>query len=551
MAEGSTKDHELFTCPVCLDLLKEPVTIPCGHSYCMGCIKDCWNQEDQKGVYSCPQCRQTFTPRPVLNKNNIFSALVEEMRKTTNQADSPADKHTEPGQVVCDVCTGGKSKAVKSCLECLVSYCEPHYKVHNLVNPGRKHKVIDATADLQERSCSQHGKALEIFCKTDQSCICYLCTMDEHSGHKTVSAAAERAEKQKQVVETQSKFQQRIQKREKELKELRKTVETLKSSARTTVEDCERIFTEMIQRIEGRRSEVKRLIEAQEESEVSEAEELVKQLEEEIDELKRRDAELDQLPHTEDHIHFLKRFQSVCASDEYEDLPSVAVNQTLSFEGVKASVSALKQQVEDFCKKEVIKISEEVTRIRTVSEPKTREEFQQYSCHFTLDPNTAQNNIIISEGNSKIELKQLLSSSHPDHPERFQGTYQVLCRESVSGRCYWEVEWSGGGISIAVSYKGINRTGGANASTFGRNDQSWSLEYMSQNCSFWHNNQETRLTPICSYKIGVYVDCRAGTLSFYSVSDAMTLLHRVQTTFTDTLYPGFRMIYYDTPAKIL
>ena len=142
-------------------------------------------------------------------------------------------------------------------------------------------------------------------------------------------------------------------------------------------------------------------------------------------------------------------------------------------------------------------------------------------------------------------------SFNPFHPEIFQNVSQVLCRESVSGRCYWEVEWIGGGISIAVSYKGIDRTGGLKLSGFGRNDQSWCVEYNFQNFSFWHNNQETRLTPICSNKIGVYVDCRAGTLSFYSVSDAMTLLHRVQTTFTDTLYPGFRMMYRDASAKML
>lgn len=147
-------------------------------------------------MYSCPQCRQSFTPRPVLNQNNIFAELVEQMRRTANQAASPADKYDEPGQAKCDVCTGKRLKAVKSCLVCLVSYCESHFKVHNLMNPGRKHKVIDFTTDLQDKICSRHEKVLEIFCKTDQSCICYLCTMDEHDGHKTVSAAAERAEKQ-------------------------------------------------------------------------------------------------------------------------------------------------------------------------------------------------------------------------------------------------------------------------------------------------------------------------------------------------------------------
>ncbi|XP_042562073.1 E3 ubiquitin/ISG15 ligase TRIM25-like, partial [Clupea harengus] len=196
MAEAAPNNYELFTCPICLDLLRDPVTTNCGHTYCKGCITSCWDREDQKGVYSCPQCRQTFTPRPVLNKNNIVAELVEQIKKTRIQAAAPVACTAGPGDVECDVCTGTKLKAVKSCLDCLLSYCKTHFKAHNDVNPGRKHSVIDATGQLQERICSHHKKVFEIFCRTDQSCICYLCTMDKHKGHDTVSAAAERTDKQ-------------------------------------------------------------------------------------------------------------------------------------------------------------------------------------------------------------------------------------------------------------------------------------------------------------------------------------------------------------------
>ncbi|XP_042560249.1 E3 ubiquitin/ISG15 ligase TRIM25-like [Clupea harengus] len=228
MAESSTQRQEPFTCSVCLDLMKDPVTVPCGHTYCLGCIKGCWDQEDGKGIYSCPQCRQTFRPRPVLSKNILIAEMVEEFRKTRIQTDVPAHCYAGPGDVECDVCTGRKLKAVKSCLDCLLSYCETHFKAHNDVNPGRKHPVIDAMGQLQDRICSHHKKVFEIFCQTDQSCICYLCTMDEHKGHDTVSAAAERTHKQRQLGQTQRRFQQRIHEREKELQELRKAVETLK-----------------------------------------------------------------------------------------------------------------------------------------------------------------------------------------------------------------------------------------------------------------------------------------------------------------------------------
>ncbi|XP_062398400.1 tripartite motif-containing protein 16-like [Sardina pilchardus] len=555
MADATQSNLDLFTCPVCLDLLRDPVTLHCGHSYCTGCIKDCWDQEDQKGVFSCPQCRQTFTPRPVLNKNNIFAELVEQIRNSRIRPVVPAPVVCAgAGDVECDVCTGRKLKAVKSCLDCLLSYCETHYKVHNDVNPGRKHKMVDATGQLQERICTQHEKPLEIFCRTDQSCVCFLCMVDEHKGHDTVSASAGRKEKQTHLGETQRKCQQRILEREKELQELRKAVETLKSSAQTAVEDSERVFTEMIRSIERRRSEVTELIRGQEKAEVSRADEHLEQLEEEIAELKRRNAELEQLSHTEDHIHFLKTFQSVSSTPETKAVSSTRVNQSLSFDAVKKSISSLKGQLEDFCKDELMKISAAVTEVQVMlpAEPTTREDFLQYSCHFTLDPNTAHKQLCLSEGNRRVQNCAQVQP-YADHPERFDFKPQVLCREGVSGRCYWEVEWCGQYVDIAVSYKSISRKGRVTESWFGRSDQAWLLRTTSSSprCSFWHNSEEIKLPLVASSRIGVYVDHRAGTLAFYSISDTMTLLHRVQTTFTHTLYPGFYVYSASSSVKLL
>ncbi|XP_026092240.1 tripartite motif-containing protein 16-like [Carassius auratus] len=171
------------------------------------------------------------------------------------------------------------------------------------------------------------------------------------------------------------------------------------------------------------------------------------------------------------------------------------------------------------------------------SVPRIRDDFLQYSHQFTLDPNTVNKRLRLSESNRVIthtDTEQL----YPDHPDRFDDWEQVLCRESVSGRCYWETEWSGR-VYISVSYKSINRKGVVEC-VFGRNDQSWSLYCSPSSYSLRHNNIETKLhVKSISRRIGVYVDHRAGTLSFYSVSDTMSLIHTVQTTFTQPLYPGF------------
>uniref|UniRef100_A0A3B4C7M3 Tripartite motif-containing protein 16-like n=1 Tax=Pygocentrus nattereri TaxID=42514 RepID=A0A3B4C7M3_PYGNA len=414
MAEANVSVDQ-FSCPVCLELLKDPVTVACGHSFCKVCINGCWDQEVLKGVYSCPQCRRSFAQRPVVGKNTMLAEVVEKLKMMELHPASPAG----PGDVECDVCTGRKLKALKSCLVCLASYCETHLQPHYQSPALRKHKLVKTSRRLQEQICSEHQKLLEVYCRTDQQCICMLCTMDDHRGHDTVSAAAERAEKQ---VRTQTALFASV------------------------------AFLLL--------------------------------------------------------LHFLNRNLNV----------------------IHTSVHVYKVFFQTF---------------------QIRRQTDLNSCELTLDPNTANKRLHLSEGN-RVVTRSNTVQLYPDHPDRFDVCSQVLCRESVSGRCYWEVEWSGSGgegVNIAVSYKNISRKGGSECG-FGYNDQSWSLVCSPSSYSFRRNFKETviHIEPR-SCRIGVYVDYSAGTLSFYSVSDTMTLLHRVHTTFTRSIYPGFT-VYPGSTLKL-
>lgn len=195
MTESLRKALKSLKCPVCLELLEDPVTIPCGHSYCLSCIEDCWTTQDHGDVYSCPQCRRTFSPKPDINKNTTLAELAEEL-KTSCQYDAPDVSPAGPNDVECDICTDMKHKAVKSCLVCLASYCEAHIQSHYRSAPLKKHNLVEPSANLRENICSKHDKLLEIFCRSDNNFICYLCAMDQHKNHETYSVAAERTRRQ-------------------------------------------------------------------------------------------------------------------------------------------------------------------------------------------------------------------------------------------------------------------------------------------------------------------------------------------------------------------
>lgn len=248
-------------CCICLDEFTSPASLPCGHCFCLGCIGEYWRIH---GGYQCPLCKAYFPTRPQLKTEQTLHAAA-----STEEATVPL----KAGEVACDLCPV-KRRALKSCLDCMASYCaahlEPHYQNEDL---GR-HLLISVAKNLEDSVCGLHGKQLNKFCRSDQTCICAMCAQTEHRGHHIISIHSEAAKKKVILRRRSIKLQQAIQER------LSKVEKIQVSAADFNGENPKET-----------RPQTK---------------ELITQLEEEISELQRKNSELEHLSQTEDNLHFLQ-----------------------------------------------------------------------------------------------------------------------------------------------------------------------------------------------------------------------------------------------------
>ncbi|XP_034391818.1 E3 ubiquitin-protein ligase TRIM21-like [Cyclopterus lumpus] len=525
-AASNLPSEDQFLCSVCLDVFTDPVTTPCGHNFCKKCITEHWNVSDR---CQCPMCKEVFTTRPDLRVNTFISEMVSQFRQSAQQkasSSSSEQQESKPGEVPCDVCTGTKLKALKSCLVCLASYCETHLEPHLTMSGLKRHQLMDPVENLEDRMCTKHDKPLELFCRTDQTCVCMLCTVLDHKMHKFVPLKEEYEGKKVELEKTEAELQEMIQKRRLKIQEVKHKVELSEEDADREKAEGVQVFTDLKESVERKLNELINTIEEKQRTTKKQAEDSIRELEQEISELMKRSTEVEKLSLSEDHLHLLQSVQAlnIHHPPPTKDWSEVSVPPA-SYEGtVVRAVSQLEETLSKKIKKLVVEV--ELKRV------------QKFAVDVTLDPETAHPQLILSADGKQVKHGDV-KKNLPDNPERFSSCSCVLAKQSFSsGRFYFEVQVKGKTEwTLGVTRESINRKGDFTLSPL---NGIWTL--------WLRNGNEYKAAagpPVVlslksgPQKVGVFVDYEEGLVSFYDVEAAALIFSFTGCSFRKKLLPFF------------
>ncbi|KAI5092123.1 bloodthirsty-relatedprotein family, member 6 [Silurus meridionalis] len=533
---GSLLCEEQLQCAICLDVFIDPVSTPCGHNFCMTCLKECW---DNSSSCQCPLCKQDFAKRPELHVNTFISGLAARFRKLGQKkppCSNTAEQFNSKGtKVLCDCCTGEKLEALKSCLDCGVSYCDAHLMPHRTADKLKKHKLIDAVEMLKDYICQKHERPLELFCRDDQMCVCQFCTEGDHKTHSIVPIEEESLAKKPQLGKMHADVQQIIREQMRNIDDIKHSVKLHHRNTEKEKGDSIKVFEELMRRVEKNQAELLRMMREKQREAQRQAEECIKQLEEEITELKRRDTELEQLAHTEDHLHFLQIYSSVCGRKHTKNWTGIRFNHEMSGETLMRALFEL----QEYLNKEMEKlagISKYIWRLRRSNKSMYR--FDPYKLDVTLDPDTVHPYLILSEDRKQVICGDCVQN-YPDNPERFNRCPCVLGKEGFSsGRSYYEVQvgrktmWD-----LGVARESVIRKGKITACP---ENGYWSVclrhETDYKACESLWISLSLKQKP---EKIGVFVDYEEGLVSFYDVKTKTCIYSFTGQSFSEKLYPYF------------
>ncbi|XP_036452751.1 E3 ubiquitin-protein ligase TRIM39-like [Colossoma macropomum] len=518
-SSSSLLSEDQLRCSICLDVFTDPVTTSCGHNFCMVCLKECWNSSSR---CQCPVCNIEFPTRPELSVNTFISGLAAQIKKSVQVKSSraPDKRPSKRKRVMCDSCSEEKLEALKSCLDCGVSYCETHLALHKTTPKLKKHKLMDAVENLEDYICQKHERPLELFCRDDQTSVCQFCTETDHKTHSTVPVEEESGERKTRLVKIQREVQQKIQNRLKKVEEITHSVELSRKSTEKEKADSVEVFRALVHCIMRSQAELLEVMEEKQKAAERQAEEFIKELEQEITELKRRDTELEQLSHTEDHLHLLQVYPSLCSPPHTKNWTDVRINTHLRVETLRRALSQLQEE-----------LSKEMEKMKL-------SRIQHFAVDVTLNPDSAHCLLILSDDGKQVTLGDKRQNL-PENPERFDCCPCVLGKEGFSsGRFYYEVQVRGKtDWDLGVTTESSNRKGKITASP---ENGYWIVVLRNETKYRAAENPCVALSlKQAPQKVGVFVDYEEGLVSFYDVEASSHIYSFTGQSFTEKLYPLF------------
>ncbi|XP_053545186.1 E3 ubiquitin/ISG15 ligase TRIM25-like [Bombina bombina] len=506
--------REELTCPICLNFYTDPITLRCGHNFCLGCIKSVLGTQKRSGVYTCPVCRKSFNKRPELQRNITLCNVVKHLQIT-----QPEQNDTG---IFCTYCI--PVPAAKSCLLCEASLCDAHLRSHS---KSEEHVLTEPTTSWGNRKCSIHRELLKYYCTEDATCICVFCSLaGEHRGHQVELLNEASEKKKKRLRDVLQKLTTKREKTEKRVQSLQEHRRGVQEKAAGVTERLTALIRDIRKQLEDLEKRVLSDITRQQEQVLLPISDLIQQLEKEKDELTRKMCQIEELCNMTDPLTVRQEQEShrddFCGADKRDNEVTQRGDNQVPAGGhlVEGLISVTLYRG----------LADIVTDVK-------RELYVQVTDIF-LDINTANNNVIVS-GELKTASCSGINQQRPETPERFTYYPQVLSTRSFSsGRHYWEVQISKSGHwCVGVCYTSMGR--GGRQSWIGNNNKSWGLN-SDKDLSVVHNTIRISLQPLISCDtVGILLDYEAGRLTFFKLCEPIRHLHTFTTTFTEPLHAAF------------
>ncbi|CAL8354064.1 unnamed protein product [Lota lota] len=525
---GLSEDQ--LQCPICLSVFTEPVSTPCGHNFCNACISNFWTKQT---VARCPCCQEPCRPSEI-RVNTGLRDIVDRFKSTREEEGSFA----RPGEVPCDVCSGSKLKALKTCLVCLVSYCRHHLEPHRKVPGLMRHQLEEPLQNLAGRVCQRHNKVFEVFCKNDQVCVCVLCLKEEHLTHQTVSLEEEAGERRTCLGVTMLQMKKEVEHKAFEIQDAKLSREERRRDVERDTQESRALLEGLVVSAQAHVEQMVRVMKERQKSEETKATDLLKKLQLELADLHQKSKELEKLSQTKDPLLLLHRSASSWS------LPTPPSPGGLSGPAVQqqplwaAEVKAVVQRVEDT-------LSGEMQRVLGVEEDELTAQ-QHYWVEVELDADTAHSCLVLSPDKKRVTVGgRVTQDPLPNNPKRFDFHHCVLAKNGYSsGRFYFQVEVAEQkGWEVGVVRESIQRK---NPCINHRPEHGiWTL-------GLYQGQYQANASPPAPLrpghrpqKVGVSVDYDRGTVSFYDV-DTRSLIYCFRgCSFNASLFRRLPYYYYN------